>query len=87
MEFMDDIIFVGLDIPKAVKKMLDQADETICKNMTPDEKKVYDYGVKTTLDALKGLVSDWEDYEVCVHIPGKDVGEEFVYEDLKKIIL
>lgn len=87
MEFMDDIIFVGVDIPKEVKTMLDQTDEAICKNMTPDEKKVYDFGVKTTLDVLKGLITPQEDYEIYVHIPGQDVCEEFVYDDLKKIIL
>ena len=87
MEFFDEIMFIGLDIPKEVKTMLDQADEVICRNMTPDEKKVYDFGVKTTLDALKGLITPQEDYEVYVHIPGQDMQEEFDYEDLKKIIL
>lgn len=87
MEFMDDIIFVGLDIPKAVKKMLDDADKNICTGMTPDEKKAYDFGVKTTLQALTGLMSDKEDDEVYVNIPGKDIWEEFDYDDLKKIIL
>lgn len=87
MEFMDEIIFVGLDIPKVVKKMLNDAEKNICAGMTPDEKKAYDFGVKTTLDALKGLITPQEDYEVYVHIPGQDMQEEFDYEDLKKIIL
>lgn len=87
MEFMDEIMFVGLDIPKVVKKMLDQADENICKGMTPNEKEAYDFGVKTTLSALVGLISDTEDNEVCVYIPGKEICEEFDYTELKKIIL
>lgn len=88
MEFMDEIMFIGLDIPKATKNMLDEADEKICKNMTPDEKKVYDFGVNTALSVLKGiLTSNQEDNEVFVHIPGKDMQEEFDYEDLSKFIL
>jgi DNA replication initiation complex subunit (GINS family) len=88
MEFMDEIMFVGLDIPKVTKNMLDEADEKICKNMTPDEKKVYDFGVKTVLSLLESiLTSNQEDNEVFVHIPGQDIEEEFDYEDLSKLIL
>lgn len=84
---MDEIMFIGLDIPKAIKNMLDEANERICKNMTPDEKKVYDFGVKTTIQALVGLISAQEDNEVCVYIPGKDIGEEMDYAELSKLIL
>ena len=88
MEFIDDIMFIGLDIPKATKNMLDEADEQICKNMTPDEKKVYDFGVQTVLSALKAiLTSNTEDKEVFVHIKGRDIQEEFDYADLSKLIL
>ena len=87
MEFMDEIMFIGLDIPNEVKKMLNEAEEKICKNMTLDEKKVYDFGVKTVLSVLEGiLTSNQEDNEVFVHIPDQDM-EEFDYEDLKEIIL
>ena len=87
MEFMDEIIFVGLDIPKTVKKMLDQEDENICKGMTSNEKEAYNFGVKTALSALIGLMSDKEDNEVYVNIPDKYTWEEFYYDDLKRIIL
>ena len=81
-------MFTGLDIPNEVKKMLSEADEKICKNMTPDEKKVQDFGVKTVLSVLEGiLTSNQEDNEVCVHIPDQDIQEEFDYEDLSKLIL
>lgn len=85
---MNEIMFIGLDIPNEVKKMLDEADEKICKNMTPDEKDVYDFGIVTALSALEAvLTSNQEDNEVFVHIPGQDIGEEFDYAELKKIIL
>ena len=87
MEFLDEIMFVGLDIPKATKKLLDQAGADICKNMTPNEKKAYDFGVKTTMQALVGLISAQEDNEVCVYIPGKEIGEEMDYDELSKLIL
>lgn len=88
MEFMDDIMFIGLDIPKVTKNMLDEADERICKNMTPDEKKVYDFGVKTVLSLLESILTpNQENNEVFVHIPGKDIEEEMDYEDLSKLIL
>ena len=87
MEFMDEIMFIGLDIPKEVKKILDEVDEKICKNMTQDEKEAYDFGVKTTLDVLKGIMSPQEDNEVFVHIQGQDTEEEFDYTDLSKLIL
>ena len=85
---MDEIMFIELDIPNEVKNMLDEADERICKNMTLDEKKVYDFGVKTVLSVLESvLTSNQEDYEVFVNIPGQDMQEEFDYEDLSKLIL
>ena len=88
MEFMDDIMFIGLDIPKVTKNMFDEADENICKNMTADEKKAYNFGVKTVLSLLESiLTSNQEDNEVFVHIPGKDIEEEMDYEDLSKLIL
>lgn len=87
MEFMDEIMFVGVDIPKVVKKMLDQADENICKGMMPSEKEAYDFGVKTALSALVGFISDTEDNEVYVHVPDKEICEEMDYAELKEIIL
>lgn len=85
---MNEIMFIGLDILEEVKKMLDEADEKICKNMSPDEKDVYDFGVVTALSALKAvLTSNQEDNEVFVHIPGQDIQEEFDYEDLSQLIL
>lgn len=85
MEFMDEIIFIGLDIPKAVKKVLESID--VCDGMTSSEKKAYDMGVKNALSALKAIVENQEDNEVFVHIPGQDIEEEFDYEDLSKLIL
>ena len=82
---MDEILFVGIDIPKAVKKLLESID--VCEGMTSSEKKAYDMGVKNVLSALKAIVEPHADYEACVHIPGKEICEEFNYEDLKKIIL
>lgn len=85
---MNEIMFIGLDILEEVKKMLDEADEKICKNMNPDEKDVYDFGVVTALSALEVvLTSNQEDNEVFVHIPGQDIQEEFDYKDLSKLIL
>lgn len=85
---MDEIMFIGLNIPKVIKNMLDEADEKICENMTPDEKKVYDFGVKTVLSVLEGiLTSSQANNEVFVHIPGKDIEEEMDYAELSKLIL
>ena len=83
---MEDIIFVGVDIPKAVEKVLGSVD--VCEGMTSSEKSAYDLGVKNALSALKGLLYVEYDNEVCVHIPGvADYGEEFDYDELKKLIL
>ena len=80
MEFMEDIIFVGVDIPKATKKVLESID--VCEGMTSSEKTAYDMGVKNALSALKAIVED----EVCVHIPGKSIAEEMDYKELKKVV-
>ena len=78
---MDEIIFVGVDIPKATKKLLESID--VCEGMTSSEKTAYDMGVKNALSALKAIVED----DVCVHIPGKVIAEEFDYAELKKIFI
>ena len=81
MEFMDEIMFIGIDIPKATKKLLESID--VCEGMTDSEKTAYDMGVKNALSALKAIIDD----EVCVHIPDKEIGEEMDYNELKQIIL
>ena len=82
---MDEIMFVGIDIPKAVKKLLKSID--VCDGMTSSEKTAYDMGVKNALSALKAIIEPQEDNEVCVQIPGKEIGEEMDYTELKKIFI
>lgn len=78
---MDEIIFVGIDIEKATKKLLEAID--VCNGMTDSEKTAYDMGVTNALSALRAIVSE----EVCVHIPGKEIFEEMDYAELKKIFI
>lgn len=86
MEFMEEVVFIGVDIIKSVNNLLQTTD--VCNDMTPSEKKIYDIGVINTLSALNIVLKKKEpDGYVYIHIPGKSVSEEMNYTKLSKIVL
>lgn len=78
---MEDIMLIGLDIPKFVKALSDQfCHMGITPDMTEREELAYKSGVNATLSlldqALNGALEDADD-SLIVHVPGVMDAEEF----------
>ena len=79
---MDELLFNGMDIPNEAKKILDEKSDAICKGMTEQERKAYDFGVSTVLNLTRQLLEMDED--IAVHVPGFDHIEEMDIAELEE---
>lgn len=77
----DDLIFVGMDFVNEPKNILDDIEDNVCCDMTPDQKRAYIFGVQTVLNLIDGMVNN-NPKDIFVHINGLECQEEFVLEDL-----
>jgi hypothetical protein len=82
---MDELLFNAMDIPNEAKKILDEKSDAICKGMTEQERKAYDFGVETVLNLTRQLLETDED--IAVHISGFDHMEEMDIAELEETFL
>lgn len=68
---MNELIFNAMDVPNEAKKILNDKSDDICKGMTEQERKAYDFAVETVLGLIRALLEI--DEEPAVHI--KDLNE------------
>ena len=86
---MEELIFTGVDVRKYVDYMLENTEPRIKKEMTDDEKKVFDYTIDFVLSLLERLSTD----ELVILASGDNVKfnsndvplEEFTLDDLLKL--
>lgn len=83
MKKMEDIIFIGMDIPKELEKEMKRKERLNTINMNSKELMSYQLGVDIALSYLKLLVSS--DY-FTVHI-GKQKKSELTMQELSDIYL
>jgi hypothetical protein len=84
MKKMEDIIFIGMDIPKELEKEMKRKERLNTINMNSKELMSYQLGVDIALSHLKLLVSS-SDY-FTVHI-GKQKKSELTMKELSDIYL
>ena len=82
---MNELLFSAMDVPNEAKKILDEKSDDICKGMTDQERKAYDFAVETVLGLTRALLEIDED--VVVHIPGLDHMEEMDILELEERFL
>ena len=56
MKNINDISVEMVDIVEEMKVLNDRISETVCTDMTDEQKKCYDLGVQNTMSALKSLI-------------------------------
>jgi hypothetical protein len=74
-----------MDVPNEAKKILDEKSDDICKGMTEQERKAYDFAVETVLGLMRALLEI--DEEPAVHINGLNEMQEMGIEELEEIFL
>ena len=82
---MNELLFSAMDVPNEVKKILDDKSDDICKGMTEQERKAYDFGVETVLGLVRAMLE--MDEEPAVHIKGLNEMQEMDIGELEEIFL
>ena len=82
---MNELLFNAMDVPNEVKKILDEKSDAICKEMTEQERKAYDFAVETVLGLIRALLEI--DEEPAVHIKGLNEMQEMDIAELEGIFL
>lgn len=60
MKSLDNISIEVVDIIEEMKVLNDRISNTVCANMTDEQRKCYDLGVQNTMSALKGIIDTTE---------------------------
>ena len=82
---MNELLFNAMDVPNEAKKILDEKSDEICKGMTEQERKAYDFGVATVLGLMRALLEI--DEELAVHVKGLNEIQEMDIAELEERFL
>ncbi len=79
---MDELLFVGINIEKSTRKILNEKmDELGINNMTEEERKAFDYGVNLVYQLIE-TVTSLEDDEDFIVLTNDEIGTEYTIEKL-----
>jgi len=82
---MDELLFLGIDIEKATRKMLNEKiGELGINDMSEEERKAFDYGVNLVYQLI-GIVTSLEDHEDYVVLTNDEIGTEYSLEELVRM--
>lgn len=80
----DDLLFIGIDIEKATRKLINEKiDELGINTMTESERKAFDYGVDLVYSLINIITGLGEDEDFVV-LTDDEIGTEYDIEDLVK---
>lgn len=83
---MDELLFLGIDIEKSTKKILDEKmDELGINNMSEEERKAFAYGVNLVYQLI-GIVTSLEAHEDFVVLTNDEEGTEYSLEELANMV-
>ena len=82
---MNELLFNAMDVPNEAKKILDEKSDDICKGMTEQERKAYDFGVATVLGLMRALLE--VDELPTVHVNGLNEMQEMDLAELERRFL
>ena len=79
---MDELLFVGIDIENATRKILNEKINDLGINdMSEEERKAFDYGVNLVYQLIE-MVTSLEGHEDYVVLTNDEVGTEYFLEEL-----
>lgn len=79
---MNELLFVGIDVEKATRKILNEKMEEFGINdMTEVERKAFDYGVNLVYQLIK-MVASIEDDEDFIILTNDEIGTEYTIKEL-----
>ena len=78
----DELLFLGVDLEKSTRKILNEKMEELgVNNMSEEERKAFDYGVDLVYQLIK-IVTSLEEHEDFVVLTNDEEGTEYLLEDL-----
>lgn len=81
----DALLFLGIDIEKSTRKILNEKMEALGINsMSEEERKAFDYGVDLIFKLIK-IVTSLEEGEDFVVLTDDEKGTEYLLEELVEI--
>lgn len=82
LDNVDELLFVGINIEKSTRKILNEKMKELgINNMSEEERKAFDYGVNLVYELI-GLVTSLEEYEDFVVLTNDEEGTEYSLEEL-----
>lgn len=82
LDNVNELLFVGIDIEKSTRKILNENMEELgINNMSEEERKAFDYGVNLVYELI-GMVTSLEDNEDFVVLTNDEIGTEYTAEEL-----
>lgn len=82
LDNVNELLFVGIDIEKSTRKILNEKMEELgINNMSEEERKAFDYGVSLVYELI-GMVTSLEDYEYFIVLTNDEIGTEYTVEEL-----
>lgn len=79
---MNELYFLGMDVPEETKYMIDLATITCTDSMTDSELKAYKMGVENTISALKSILEN--DGVPVININGLEAPTELSIDELEQ---
>lgn len=79
---VNDLYFLGMDIPEETKTMVSITTVTCTDGMTESELKAYKMGIENTISVLKSILEN--DGIAVIHIDGIEVPTEFSIDELER---
>lgn len=83
---MDELFFVGMDIVKETKNIINAATSDCTRGMTDNELQAYNLGITNTLSVLNSVVYTGCENEFVLHINGVATPTEFTHDDLMEML-
>ncbi len=78
---MNELYFLGMDIAKETKSIIDSTSVVCTNGMTESELKAYKLGIANTISALKAVIGHEDDMAV-INIDGIEIPTELSLDEL-----
>jgi hypothetical protein len=78
---MNELYFLGMDIAKETKSIIDSTAVVCTNGMTESELKAYTLGITNTISALKAVIGHEDDMAV-INIEGIEIPTELSLDEL-----
>lgn len=81
-DFSEDLIFLGVDMPSEINKVLSKASDKLTDGISESEIKAYNLGIHNAIAILKGFIAS---NRPVVHVDNLRCPTELFYDEVVRI--